>query len=252
MPRKAASKTKTTTKAKASAKAATKAPAKQAAKITTKSTRGRKAAKVVEEKKVVETPEEVVESVGDAENVENAETTNTVTDEVAEKAPKRKRTVPTRELVLEEFATVIAMVNDEIEKRRSDTTNKSKGVRFLRSLNKRLKTVCNHAGRVMNNKKRVVRKNNTRSGFLKPVKISSEMASFTGWNPEELKSRVDVTKYICNYIKTNDLQNPENRREILADSKLSNLLGYDSKHDDTLTYYRLQTHLKKHFVKDEQ
>ena len=74
------------------------------------------------------------------------------------------------------------------------------------------------------------------------------MAQFTGWNQKDLKSRVDVTKYICNYIKDNDLQNPSDRRQILADSKLSKLLKYDSKTSDPLTYYKIQTYMKPHFL----
>jgi chromatin remodeling complex protein RSC6 len=93
--------------------------------------------------------------------------------------------------------------------------------------------------------------NNTNSGFLKPVKISSDMAKFTGWNPEEPHSRVEVTKYICDYIKENNLQNPADRREIQPDSKLQKLLGLKNKEDEGLKYYSLQTHLKKHFVKKD-
>ena len=81
------------------------------------------------------------------------------------------------------------------------------------------------------------------------MKISKEMAKFTGWNPTELKSRVDVTKYICKYIRDNNLQNPDDRRQIVADPKLSKLLEYDSKKEEKpLTYYRIQTFMKKHFI----
>ena len=61
-----------------------------------------------------------------------------------------------------------------------------------------------------------------------------------------------ITKYICNYIKEHDLQNPKDRRQIKADPKLSKLLNYDSKRDDPLTYYRLQTHMKRHFIKPDE
>ena len=48
--------------------------------------------------------------------------------------------------------------------------------------------------------------NNTSSGFMKPVKISGQMAKFTGWDIEEPHSRLDVTRFICQYIKENSLQ----------------------------------------------
>ena len=89
--------------------------------------------------------------------------------------------------------------------------------------------------------------------FLKPVKISKELAKFTGWDPAVEKSRVDVTKYICNYIKDNNLQNPTDRRQIQVekDPKFKKLLEFDSG-SGVLTYYSLQTYLKKHFVSNKQ
>jgi chromatin remodeling complex protein RSC6 len=103
----------------------------------------------------------------------------------------------------------------------------------------------------MKHRVKSTRKNNTNSGFLKPVKISKEMAKFTGWEANELRSRVDVTKMICDYIKKNNLQNPSDRRQIMADTKLSKLLNYDSKKDtEPLTYYRIQSFMKPHFVKE--
>ena len=79
------------------------------------------------------------------------------------------------------------------------------------------------------------------------------MAKFTGWNVDEPKSRVDITKYICSYIKDNNLQNPEDRRQILADSKLSKLLRYDPKKEtEPLTYFRIQSCLKSHFPKSTE
>jgi chromatin remodeling complex protein RSC6 len=86
------------------------------------------------------------------------------------------------------------------------------------------------------------------SGFMKPVKISKEMAKFTGWDGRELKSRVDVTKYLCNYIKNNDLQNEADRRQIKPDKKLAKLLNYDEKKDGCpLTYFYLQKKMQPHF-----
>lgn len=193
----------------------------------------------VSTKKVKDVPvvEEVVE-----EDVSDVETEST---------ERKKRRVPTKETVLEEFDELVLTIENEIARLRESST-KSKGVKFLRSLGKRTKTLRSHATRVMKQRQRTNRKNNNNSGFLKPVPISKDMAKFTGWSADELKSRVDVTKYICKYIKDNDLQNPADRREIVADAKLSKLLSYDSKSaKDPLTYYRLQTYLKPHFKKAE-
>ena len=161
----------------------------------------------------------------------------------------KKRRVPTRESVLEDFETIIMSVEGEITLLREGPV-KTKGVRFLRSLNKNIKLLRNRTARVMKQKRKTGRTNNKNSGFLKPVAISKEMARFTGWDPKELHSRVDVTKYICQYISENDLQNPEDRRQIKPDAKLQKLLGFNpKKSSEPLRYYSLQTHLKHHFPK---
>jgi len=193
----------------------------------------KKPKKVVEEP-VEETVEESVEELGDSSET-------------------KKRVPPTKESILASFDELISMVDSEITTIRENAT-KTKGVKFLRTLNKRLKTLRNQNSRVIKQRNSSNRKvtNNTNSGFLKPVKISNEMAKFTGWNANELKSRVDVTKYICNYIKENNLQNPTDKRQILADPKLSKLLNYDPKKaNEPLTYYRIQSYIKPHFLKTD-
>ena len=96
------------------------------------------------------------------------------------------------------------------------------------------------------------RAKNNSSGFMKPVKISKDMTKFTGWDASELKSRVDVTRYICNYVKEHDLQNPADRRQIVPDKKLRNLLKLDKAalKEEPLTYYSLQKKIQPHFLKE--
>ena len=189
-------------------------------------------------KKVKDTVDTVVPTTNepDLSDVEDGETSS----------DKKARQVPTKETVTSGFEELVSLVDEEIERLR-DSQQKSKGIKFLRTLGKKVKTLQSHSSRVMKQKTKTNRKNNTNSGFLKPVKISSEMAKFTGWKPEDLKSRVDVTKFICNYIREHKLQNPEDRRQIVADKKLSKLLDYNEG-DKPLTYYRIQTYMKKHFT----
>ena len=83
------------------------------------------------------------------------------------------------------------------------------------------------------------------------MKISKELAKFAGWPEEELHSRTDVTKYICNYIKENGLQGDKN--EIKLDNKLRKLLGPHPRKDldKPLRWCDIQTGLKdqNHFPK---
>jgi chromatin remodeling complex protein RSC6 len=175
------------------------------------------------------------------------------TPDGVEDSSGKKRFTPTKDSILSSFDEIISLIEAEVLSLR-ETQNKNKGVKFLRSLNKRLKTLKNHSSRVIKQKNPSTRKaSNNNSGFLKPVKISNDMAKFTGWDPSELKSRVDVTKYLCKYIRDNKLQDPKDKRNIIMDNKLSKLLNYDTKKNDgkPLTYYRIQTCIKPHFIKAE-
>lgn len=61
-----------------------------------------------------------------------------------------------------------------------------------------------------------------RGGITAPVTPSPELAEIVG--PEKLP-RSDVVKKVWDYIKAKDLQNPEDRREILADETLEKIFG---------------------------
>jgi chromatin remodeling complex protein RSC6 len=165
---------------------------------------------------------------------------------------KKPRQIHTRETILSGFDELIEMLEAEINQLR-DSSAKHTNIKFLRLLNKNIKALRIQSTRVMKQKTLTPRQNNHNSGFQKPVKISNQLAKFTGWPEDELRSRVDVTKYICDYIATNKLQNPEDKRQIWPDAKLQKLLGFNPSKDKTLYYYGIQTYLKNqnHFPKDE-
>ena len=58
--------------------------------------------------------------------------------------------------------------------------------------------------------------------LLKPMNLSAELEAVTGKGP---MSRGEVVKKLWEYIKKHDLQNPANKRNILADEKLKVLFG---------------------------
>jgi upstream activation factor subunit UAF30 len=89
---------------------------------------------------------------------------------------------------------------------------------------------------------------NKMSGFEKPTAISDELAKFVGEQPGVMLARTAVSKKIHEYVKTNNLQNPANRRIINPDAKLKKLLNTTGK--DELSYFNLQKYLKVHFKKD--
>ena len=171
--------------------------------------------------------------------------------EPTEEAETKTRVVPTRESVMTEFAELVNVLEAEVSRLR-DSTDKNSGVKFLRGVTRRIKALQTSTARVVKQKQPSARKNNN-SGFLKPVQISESIAKFTGLPADQLHSRVEVTKHLCQYIKEKNLQNPADKRQIVADPALSKILGYDAKKDDKpLTYYRIQSYIKPHFVKDEK
>ena len=60
------------------------------------------------------------------------------------------------------------------------------------------------------------------SGLMKPLQPSKELAQVVGDKP---LPRTEAVSKIWTHIKKNNLQNPENRREILADDKLEPVFG---------------------------
>ena len=85
------------------------------------------------------------------------------------------------------------------------------------------------------------------SGFIKPTKISDELATFLGKDKGVELSRTDVSKEIKLYIDTHKLQDPVNGRNILPDAKLAKLLKLGK--EDKLSYFNLQRFMKIHFIK---
>ena len=89
-------------------------------------------------------------------------------------------------------------------------------------------------------------KRNAPSGFVKPTRISDELAKFLEKPSGSEMARTDVTREINKYIRTHNLQDKENGRKINPDSKLATLLKL--KNTDQLTYFNLQRYMSHHFT----
>jgi upstream activation factor subunit UAF30 len=85
------------------------------------------------------------------------------------------------------------------------------------------------------------------SGFVKPTRISEELAKFLDKPISCEMARTEVTREINKYIRTNNLQDKDNGRKINPDTKLSTLLKL--KKSDELTYFNLQRYMSPHFAK---
>ena len=99
----------------------------------------------------------------------------------------------------------------------------------------------------LSSKKKRKAGNRAPSGFVKPTKISDELAKFLNKPLGSEMARTEVTRDINKYIRSNNLQDSSNGRKINADSKLAQLLKL--KTTDELTYFNLQRFMSPHFEK---
>jgi chromatin remodeling complex protein RSC6 len=103
------------------------------------------------------------------------------------------------------------------------------------------------AAQKASSKKRRNNVNRKPSGFVKPTRISDELAAFLGKTVGTEMARTDVSKELNAYIQTNGLKDKTNGRKINPDAKLAKLLKLSK--EDELTYFNLQRFMKHHFIK---
>lgn len=89
------------------------------------------------------------------------------------------------------------------------------------------------------------------SGFMRPVRISDELASFLGKATGTVMGRQDANDEIRQYVSLHNLKETEKGkgRNINPDAKLSALLKLPK--DEQLTYFNLQKYMKPHFIRIE-
>ena len=77
-----------------------------------------------------------------------------------------------------------------------------------------------------------------RGGLSRPVKPSADLAAITGPDP---LPRSQVVSKMWDYIRSNKLQDPNNKREIVADDKLRKIFG-----SDRCSMFEMNKHLSRH------
>ena len=76
--------------------------------------------------------------------------------------------------------------------------------------------------------------------LMKPLTPSAELAAVVGSTP---LPRPEVVSKVWEYIKKNNLQNPKNKRNILADDKLKKVFGKDK-----VTMFEMNKYLAQHLT----
>ena len=78
------------------------------------------------------------------------------------------------------------------------------------------------------------------NALQQPLRPSAELAVVVGPGP---LPRTEAVSKIWDYIKSNNLQDLENRREILADDKLAKVFGTGK-----VTMFEMNKHLARHLA----
>lgn len=156
--------------------------------------------------------------------------------------PRKKREPITQESILVEVRDLLKLLGGEIE-RLQKSTDKQKGSKFLKSVQKRVVTLEKHIPKLS---KKHGKRSSNRSGFTISYNITPELAKFLQVEPDTQIARKQVQCALSAYIHLNkdekrekilewkhlnpkfrDLRDENNKRVILADAKLSKLLDYE-------------------------
>ena len=194
------------------------------AKTTTKSEKTRPSSKA--EKKVAETkPVEV--KVEAATTTVTTPTVTATVDEIEAAITTKSAEFSAK---LNQLSALIASIKSEYKTMEKQWSKELKAANKISSKNKK------KSG------------NRAPSGFVKPTRISDELAKFLDKPSGTEMARTDVTRQLNTYIRANSLQDKENGRKINPDSKLQTLLKLNK--TDELTYFNLQRYMSPHFTKN--
>jgi upstream activation factor subunit UAF30 len=214
-------------------------------------------------------PKELTETV--QTDVVNTPVLLQSTKEKVVKSKKEKTVKPVvekTEVTLQSNVNVVVPVTSDevVEPSDLEATISAQSVEFMAKLNQlsvivsSLKNEYRSLEKKFNRELKVAQKANSKrkrksgnrapSGFVKPTRISDELAKFLEKPTGTEMARTDVTREINKYIRAHDLQDKENGRKINPDTKLSSLLKL--KKTDELTYFNLQKYMSPHFQKNEK
>jgi chromatin remodeling complex protein RSC6 len=169
------------------------------------------------------------------------------------KTPRKKAVVPVPQepvnvvvepevVVEEEDATFSDLISKHILKLQELTSALTSVKSDFKNIEKRWSRELKTAQKGMKKKKNA---NRQPSGFVKPTRITEELADFLE-KPHGIEmARTQVTREINTYIRANSLATGRN---INPDAKLMALLKIPD--GETLTYFNLQKYMSPHFHKN--
>ena len=232
---KAKSTTKTTKGSKKAAKKSTASKKKAKTSKSTKTTKSKKVKEVVAPVEVVEettTPTETAQPVVESPSSDDSSTA------VVEKTVDVVESPD--DLRLKELEDRMNSLVSALQTLRTEAQN-------IVVLTRSLKTdVTKMVKGLVKDKKKFQKKKRSKprapSGFAKPTYLSSNLCKFLDLPKDTMLARTEVTRKVNAYIKAHGLQNPENKKEILPDTKLKKILTLEK--GTPLTYFNLQKAIK--------
>ena len=153
-------------------------------------------------------------------------------------APKQSPTLKDVNPITEQFTAVL----NTLSSFKSQISMMAAQVKSLE------KTVKKHMKQLEREAQKNKNKGNRKaSGFAVPSKISFDLCEFMGKPECTEMARTEVTKYMIQYIKNNDLPDKDNKKIIKPNNALKSLLNV--KPTDEVTYFNLQKYMNRHFIK---
>ncbi len=147
------------------------------------------------------------------------------------------------------FDAAIAQVEEMVESQRTMVSNLRKGWKLYQKESK-------ESARSQERQKRLAKKDPNRkkrepTGFALASQITPALCQFLDLPAGTKLPRTQVTKKVTDYIRTQNLQNPEKKRSFVPDSKLGAILGplHTVDIDRGYDYFNLQRYLTPHFIK---
>ena len=217
-------------------------------KSSTTTTKSKKTRKSRSKKTVSETTEPEAAPVVQEQPVEESQTTKKLVSSTSSDNLQEQSSTTSKSVVASVEDTSSALFDKLIDTLQSRISSDRQLLREVRALKKAVSTERRQYQKYVTkyNKRRST---NRKNGFQVPTPISNQMAKFVGVPSGSEMARTEVTKFVHTYIKEKKLQNPDNGQEIFPDSKLRKLL-YSG--NNKITYFKLQTFLKPHFLKKDK
>lgn len=122
----------------------------------------------------------------------------------------------------------------------------------LNELQKNFQWIDKTARKIIDKQKAQYQKPKTprKCGFAKEARVSDDLCVFMNLEKGSKIPRTQVTKYLMDYIKTNELVNPANKKQVVPDEALWRILGEEARNSPagTLTHFTLQKYMNRHFI----